>query len=64
MIRHQAIIWTNADQIHWRIYAALGADGLIKWINFNPTVEVWEWISSFVPLFIMDVITYPCWDLS
>ena len=23
-IRRQAIIWTNADTIHWRIYAALG----------------------------------------
>ena len=23
-IRHQAIIWTNADPIHWRIYMALG----------------------------------------
>ena len=22
------IIWTNADQIHWRIYATLGGDGL------------------------------------
>ena len=22
--RRQAIIWINADQIHWRIYAALG----------------------------------------
>ena len=22
--RRQAIIWTNADRIHWRIYAALG----------------------------------------
>ena len=21
-IRHQAIIWTNADLVHWRIYAA------------------------------------------
>ena len=28
------------------------------------TVEVWEWISKFIPHFIMDVITYPCWDLS
>ena len=25
---HQAIIWTNADLIHWRIYAALGGDDL------------------------------------
>ena len=24
----QAIFWTNADPIHWRIYAALGGDEL------------------------------------
>ena len=23
-IRRQAIIWTNADPVHWLIYAALG----------------------------------------
>ena len=22
--RRQAIVWTNADRVHWRIYAALG----------------------------------------
>ena len=27
--RLQAIIWTIADPIHWRIYAALGGDELI-----------------------------------
>ena len=27
--RRQAIIWTNADPIHWRIHAALGGDELI-----------------------------------
>ena len=27
-IQHQAIVYTNADPIHWRIYAALGGDGL------------------------------------
>ena len=21
-----------------------------------------EWISNFIPHFIMDVITYPCWE--
>ena len=26
--RRQAIIWTNADPVHWRIYAALGRDEL------------------------------------
>ena len=29
LARRQAIIWTNADLIHWRIYAALGGE-LIK----------------------------------
>ena len=28
--RRQVIIWTNADTIHWHIYAALGVDELIK----------------------------------
>ena len=33
--------------------------------NFNSaTVEVWEWISNFNWHFMMDVITYPCQDLS
>ena len=27
------------------------------------TVEVWEWINNFIPHFMMDVITYPCWNL-
>ena len=31
--------------------------------NFNGcTVDVWEWINNFIPHFIMDVITYLCWD--
>ena len=33
--------------------------------NFNrATVEVWEWISNFIPHFIGHVITYSCWDYS
>ena len=42
---------------------------LLTWINFNPflnfnraTVEVYEWISNFISYFIMDVITYACWN--
>ena len=31
--------------------------------SFNGwTVEVFEWISNFTPNFIVDVITYTCWD--
>ena len=33
--------------------------------NFNgSTVDILEWISNFIPHFLMDVITYPCWDES
>ena len=32
-IRRQAMILTNADPIHWRIYAALGGDELKLQIN-------------------------------
>ena len=33
--------------------------------NFNGrTVAVSEWMSSFILHFIIDVITYPCWDQS
>ena len=31
--------------------------------NFNISVDVLEWISNFTPYFMVDVITYPCWDL-
>ena len=31
--------------------------------NFNSAaVEVWEWISNFIPHFNGHVNTYPCWD--
>ena len=37
--RRQAIIWTIADRIHWRIYAALGGGGGGggggRWVNAN-----------------------------
>ena len=33
--RRQAIIWTYANPIHWRIYAALGGDGLKSEHNWN-----------------------------
>ena len=31
--------------------------------NFNgATFEGWEWISNFIPHYVMDVISYSCWD--
>ena len=29
-------------------------------VNIFATLEVWEWISNFIPQFVMAVITYPC----
>ena len=45
----QAIIWNNTDLDPGQIELA-GA------------IDVWEWISIFIRLFIMDVIICPCWD--
>ena len=28
----QAIIWTNAEQIHWHIYMPIGEDKLSQWL--------------------------------
>ena len=36
----KAIIWTNADPIHWRIYAALRGDELSHWNPVNLTNKV------------------------
>ena len=36
--RRQAIIWGNADQVHWRIYAALRGEELIKVIRMSRKV--------------------------
>ena len=48
--RRQAIIWTNADLIDWRIYMALGADEL----------KAEAWMNDYIPMSHMDIITYPC----
>ena len=49
--RRQAIIWTNADPIHWRIYAALGGNELKGSSNFHITETsvsvMWEFEESF-----------------
>ena len=39
--RRQAIIWTNADSVHRRIYAALGGDELILEISIPSCPGHW-----------------------
>ena len=38
--RRQAIIWTNADLVHWRIHAALGGDQLMQLVDRHPIPRV------------------------
>ena len=35
--RRQTIIWTNADPIHWRIFAPGGDE--LTWITFDPNMD-------------------------
>ena len=46
----------KSNHIHYKVW-----DEITKILpNFSgATVDVWEWISNFIPHFIMDVITYP-----
>ena len=57
------LIWVSAwisNYIHFKVWGEM----TYPFPNFNGcTVEVWEWISNFMPHFIGHVITYPCWDL-
>ena len=48
--RHQAIIWTNADQIYWHIYVAPGEDKLKK--CFPALTTQGQDIFVKVPLFL------------
>ena len=40
--RRQAVIWTNADPLHWRLYVALGGDELTMLITSK------FWMSFFI----------------
>ena len=39
--RRQAITWTHADPVHWRIYAASGRDELNIWHRTVYNVILW-----------------------
>ena len=52
----QAIIWTNADPIHGRIYASIGGEELIK---------VRALISNdYLHSFLWVVIIHPCYNFN
>ena len=63
-----AVYLKNYDWPAWRsncIHYKMWDDITYSFPNFNSTtVEVWEWISNFIPHFSGYVIIYPCWDES
>ena len=53
------------DKIIWQHF--LSSTLIPIWINNHMSSKMgvnWEWISNFIPHFIMHIITYPCWDWS
>ena len=51
--------------VFYYIYYDMWDEMTYPFPNFNGyTVEVWEWISIFIPHFAGHVITYSCWDWS
>ena len=47
------------------IYYNVPGESTFPFPNFNGcTIELWEWISNFIPRFTGHVITYTWWDLS
>ena len=66
----------SKSSLIWPICSFL-LTGSLTWINLNPSpagitcafpnlndyhIEVWKWISIFIPHCITDVISCPCWD--
>ena len=46
-------------------YTQVWDDIIYPFPNFKETaIEVWKWISYFIPQFTGHVITYPYWDQS
>ena len=67
---HGAPFTNNIDKLHSQLTGISNHMPRKQWDkiiypfpNFNgATTEVWEWISDFILLYKMDVITFPCWD--
>ena len=59
------LTWVNYDpnMISNQMPSKMQDEFNYPFTNFNGrTVDVWEWISNFIPHFIMGVIACPCWD--
>ena len=58
----QAITWTNANPVHWRIYAALGGYELKA--SFTKRLDdIKTWTNNYTNCIVCDIITHPCPNL-
>ena len=62
------LTWFNFNTLAWvntHIHSEEWGEIIHPFPNFNGgTIGVWEWISNFITLFIMDVLTYVCCELN
>ena len=58
------LIWTwRSNQTHYKMWDEIQI--AYPFPNFSDAfIEVWKWVSNFIPHFAMHVITYPCWGWS
>ena len=56
--RRQAIIWTNADPINWRMYVALGGDELMCWRYQSLVLR--HWCGDLIK--VCNVCVLPVWQ--
>ena len=66
--RQQAIIWTNADPVRWRIYAALGMGWGVEVGGRGVGVKSWQSVDSYSgiqtlwPVFILTGTSLICYQ--
>ena len=68
----QELPFSNEILLHnhiWSFFYWYGLTLILTWLSKDITSKVWDeltdpsrWISDLIPNFIIDSITYPCWD--
>ena len=59
----QVINWTNADLIHWRIYAALGGNQLTSKRTEVKLAQKWCHATAFLHSQHKLTVALPCWEV-
>ena len=66
--RQQAIIWTNADLIHWGIFAALDGDRLSNWSLDSKEILLTHWplgiLNENLDMYFSQILVIDDWGIS